>query len=169
MAADLAPAAGRSTPTWVWVAVSVAGVVVLIVVIVALGAGGRRKVKERICPNPGCAQVWLEGWTQCGFCGTAAMPALSFRSGPLRGMAYPLAEEITTLGSLDGNSIVLQDPAVSRKHAGIRRDVQGWELADLGSLNGVYVNGERVAKHRLREGDVVRVGQSEAVFELPAG
>ena len=41
----------------------------------------------------------------------------------------------------------------------------GYELADLGSTNGVYVNGERVAKRKLQLGDVIRVGATEMIFK----
>ena len=61
--------------------------------------------------------------------------------------------------------LVLADPAVSRKHAGIRKVESNYELADLGSTNGVYVNGEKVAKKKLALGDVIRVGTTEMVFK----
>jgi pSer/pThr/pTyr-binding forkhead associated (FHA) protein len=76
-----------------------------------------------------------------------------------------LTEEVTTLGSVAGNTVVLADPAVSRKHAGIRRVDGGYELADLGSTNGIYINGRKVPKKMLEEGDVIRVGNTEAVFK----
>ena len=44
--------------------------------------------------------------------------------------------------------MLLTDTGVSRKHVGIRRVDGGFELADLGSTNGVYVNGEKVARRR---------------------
>lgn len=80
----------------------------------------------------------------------------------------PIAGEITTLGSAPGNTIVVPDPAVARKHVGIRRDpgVLAYELADLGSESGVYVNGQRLAKRLLVPGDIIRIGNSEMVFHL---
>jgi pSer/pThr/pTyr-binding forkhead associated (FHA) protein len=71
---------------------------------------------------------------------------------------------VTTIGSVEGNTVLLQDTGVSRKHVGIRRVDGGYELADLGSTNGVFVNGEKAARRRLVAGDVIRIGTSEALF-----
>src|SRR4030067_460542 len=70
--------------------------------------------------------------------GGGPQPRLEFVCGPLAGQTIPLTTEVTTLGSVAGNNIVLSDPAVSRKHIGIRWTGQAFELADLGSTNGVY-------------------------------
>jgi len=91
---------------------------------------------------------------------------LEFILGPLEGQVMALTAEVTTLGSVAGNTIVLADAAVSRKHAGIRRDSSGWELADLGSTNGVFINGQRMAKRLLAAGDIIRIGASEMVFRM---
>jgi pSer/pThr/pTyr-binding forkhead associated (FHA) protein len=103
------------------------------------------------------------------FCGWKVRPAVGtvqFLSGPMAGHSMVLDPQVTTIGSIDGNTIVLPDPAVSRKHAGIRCAGDLYELADLGSTNGVYVNGQRTAKQVLRPGDVIRVGTSEMVFRV---
>ena|SRR5438477_486993 len=91
---------------------------------------------------------------------------LEFIYGPLEGQTFRISRAITTIGSQSGNTIVLPDPAVSRKHLGIRRDAIGYEMADLGSTNGVYVNGHRVAKKLLASGDIIRIGESEMVWKL---
>ena len=83
----------------------------------------------------------------------------------MAGQTIPLVDHVTTIGSVAGNNVVLADPAVSRKHAGIRRVEGNYELADFGSTNGVYVNGHKVPKKDLATGDIVRVGNSEAVFK----
>jgi pSer/pThr/pTyr-binding forkhead associated (FHA) protein len=75
------------------------------------------------------------------------------------------ADEVTTIGSVAGATVVLADPAVSRKHAAIRKVDGSYELADLGSTNGVYVNGHKVPKKTLEIGDIIRVGNTEAVFK----
>ena len=110
-----------------------------------------------------------EQWEQCLFCGyiiPAPVPRLEFLCGPLAGQTIPLVEEVTTIGSVAGNSIVLADPAVSRKHLGIKRSGKQFEFADLGSTNGVYINGHRMPKKTLSTGDIVRVGNTEIVFKL---
>ena len=92
--------------------------------------------------------------------------AAEFVGGPLAGQTVPLQEEVTTIGSVAGNTVVLSDPAVSRKHLGIRRVGGKYELADLGSTNGVYVNGHRMGKKMLVSGDIMRVGNTEMVFRV---
>jgi hypothetical protein len=151
------------------VAIAIGGGLALVaIVILALRArGSRRRRAQFLCG--GCRRVIRPDWVQCLFCGyivPAPVPRLEFLCGPLAGQTIPLHEEITTLGSVSGNSIVLADPAVSRKHLGIRRDGKHFEFADLGSTNGVYVNGHRLPKKVLSHGDIMRVGNTEMVFKL---
>ncbi len=126
-----------------------------------------KPVAQRLCG--GCRKVLGAGWNKCLFCGwelPAAIPRLEFVGGPLTGQTFPLHEQVTTIGSVAGNTIVLSDPGVSRKHIGIRKSEQGYELADLGSTNGVYVNGYRVPTKILVPNDILRVGSSEFVFRI---
>ena len=118
-------------------------------------------------PCKKCGRILLPEWQKCKFCGTSLVetkPELEVTSGPLSGKVISLERDVTTIGSVVGNTILLTDTGVSRKHAGIRRVAAGFELADLGSTNGVYVNGEKVAKRKLEIGDVIRIGTSEMVF-----
>ena len=62
--------------------------------------------------------------------------------------------------------IVLQDPNVSRRHAELRRDEGGWQIVDLGSTNGIKVNGRRVNNQPLSPGDQVTIGVTDLTFEL---
>jgi hypothetical protein len=62
--------------------------------------------------------------------------------------------------------IALSDPNVSRRHAEVRRGEDGWSVVDLGSTNGVKVNGRRVEDALLRPGDRVTIGVSDLTFEL---
>jgi hypothetical protein len=140
------------------VVLSVVAAVVLLWVITR-----KKATEQRACPR--CRNAMLPSWTNCMFCGWAPVARLDFILGPLAGHSVDLAGDVCTLGSVAGNTIVLADPAVSRKHAGIRRGMDGmYELADLGSTNGIYVNGHRVPKKVLEEGDVIRVGNSELIF-----
>jgi hypothetical protein len=141
----------------------VAAVVVLVALASAANKGGKAKGAQKICG--GCRRVMLPAWTKCLFCGWAPVARLEFILGPMANQTLPLAEEVTTIGSVAGNTVVLADPAVSRKHAGIRKVDGEYELADLGSTNGVYVNGHKVPKKTLSPGDIIRVGNTEAVFK----
>ena len=119
--------------------------------------------KQKTCG--GCKRVMLPVWTKCLFCGWAPVARLEFIMGPLASQMLNLTEEVTTLGSVAGNTVVLAHPAVSRKHAGIRRVDGGYELADVGSTNGIYVNGRKTPKKMLDQGDIIRIGNTEAVFK----
>lgn len=62
--------------------------------------------------------------------------------------------------------LVLDDPNVSRRHAELRRDDGAWVIADLGSTNGVKVNGRRVQQATLMPGDEITLGRARLSFEL---
>ena len=141
----------------------VGGAVVLLLVIFVMAKKSAPK-QQKICG--GCRRVMLPVWTKCLFCGWAPAARLEFILGPMANQTLNLAEEVTTIGSVAGNTVVLADPAVSRKHAGIRKlDGNTYELADLGSTNGIYVNGHKVPKKTLEQGDIIRVGNTEAIFK----
>ena len=149
------------------IAIVVLAVLVVAIVIVAAAGRGRGGGSKQMCG--GCRRAMMSSWTRCMFCGwqpPAAVPRLEFVVGPLAGQTVPLNEEVTTIGSVAGNTVVLSDPAVSRKHLGIRRVGGKYELADLGSTNGVYVNGHRMGKKMLVSGDIMRVGNTEMVFRV---
>lgn len=76
-------------------------------------------------------------------------------------------EEALTIGRGRGNSIVLDDMLVSRHHVRITADDDGLVLQDLGSRNGTYVNGHRVDRTALHEGD--RLGIGATTFEVRDG
>jgi hypothetical protein len=70
------------------------------------------------------------------------------------------------LGRSREADIVLQDPNVSRRHAELRREEGGWQIVDLGSTNGIKVNGRRVDSQPLRPGDQITIGVTDLTFEL---
>src|SRR5215208_2082192 len=70
------------------------------------------------------------------------------------------------LGRSREADIVLQDPNVSRRHAELRRDDGGWQIVDLGSTNGIKVNGRRVNHQPLSPGDQITIGVTDLTFEL---
>jgi hypothetical protein len=142
--------------------IAAAAIVVLIAIVMVAKKTSQPK-NQKVCG--GCRRVMLPVWTKCLFCGWAPVARLEFILGPMANQTLALNEEVTTIGSVAGNTVVLADPAVSRKHAGIRKVDGNYELADLGSTNGVYVNGHKVPKKTLEVGDIIRVGNTEAVFK----
>ena len=148
--------------TGVLIAIIVVAALILLGVLVLVAKKNAAPVHQKICG--GCRRVMLPVWTKCLFCGWSPVARLDFLLGPMANQTLALSEEVTTIGSVAGNTVVLADPAVSRKHAGIRKVNGSYELADLGSTNGVYVNGHKVPKKTLEPGDIIRVGNTEAVF-----
>ncbi len=70
----------------------------------------------------------------------------------------PLQEGLTTIGRDNHNSIVMESPAFSRKHAGIIRQNGQYRLVDYGSVNGVYVNGRKVEEQEMvAEKDMIQI------------
>jgi hypothetical protein len=77
-----------------------------------------------------------------------------------------LSGDLVVLGRSRDCDVVLDDPNVSRRHAELRREPEGWVIADLGSTNGLKVNGRRVAEAVLQPGDEITLGLSRLSFEL---
>jgi Protein of unknown function (DUF3662)/Inner membrane component of T3SS, cytoplasmic domain len=80
----------------------------------------------------------------------------------------PLPPQGGVIGRSHDCDVVLEDTGVSRRHAELRPDVDdGWVVSDLGSTNGVRVNGQDIhAAHPLRPGDRVELGSTEVVFDI---
>ncbi|HSP77508.1 MAG TPA: FHA domain-containing protein [Myxococcaceae bacterium] len=94
--------------------------------------------------------------------------ALTCLTGADVGRTFALAEASTELGRGKEVSVRLRDIAVSRRHARIRHQEGAFLLEDLGSPNGVYLNGQRVdAPAPLHEGDVLELGQTLLRFRAP--
>ncbi len=81
------------------------------------------------------------------------------------GDRFTLAEHVISIGRRPESNIVLADPNVSRGHAEIRPQGDGFLLVDLGSTNGSKVNGVRVDQHMLRDGDELMFGNTRMRFE----
>lgn len=73
------------------------------------------------------------------------------------------------VGRLKTCEICLGDVNASREHAVFERDDMGWSIRDLGSTNGTLVNGERVDRARLHNGDVIVIGITELIYHEPRG
>jgi FHA domain/zinc-ribbon domain len=94
----------------------------------------------------------------------SAAGVLIVRSGPQAGMRIVLDKESFSLGRHPDSDVVFDDITVSRRHAEVdRRDV-GYVVRDVGSLNGTYLNQERVEEAPLVSGDELQVGKFRMVF-----
>ena len=95
-------------------------------------------------------------------------PQIEVISGA-HGWRISLEADRAAVGKAAENDVALEhDPAASHLHAVLERFPAGWCVADLGSSNGTWVNGERIwSAHRLRHGDEIRVGQTRLIFRDP--
>lgn len=91
---------------------------------------------------------------------------LVLRRGPNAGSSYRLESPTTTAGRHPDSDIFLDDITVSRRHAVIDRTDDGFTVRDAGSLNGTYVNRDRVEKAELRTGDELQIGRFRLSFVL---
>jgi FHA domain/zinc-ribbon domain len=90
---------------------------------------------------------------------------LVVRNGAQAGTALELSADVTRLGRHPDSEISLDDITVSRRHAEIARTADGYVVRDAGSLNGTYVNQQRIDDAVvLQQGDEVQVGKFRLVF-----
>ena len=89
---------------------------------------------------------------------------LRVEAGPDTGREFQLIQGKMVIGRQSSNHVVLDDPNVSRQHASLVFERGGYSLVDLGSTNGTLVNEKAVTRHRLRNGDRIRLGQTELIF-----
>ena len=92
------------------------------------------------------------------------MALLVVRRGPNAGARFLLDHDVTTSGRHPDSDIFLDDVTVSRRHAEFHRDGSTFTVRDVGSLNGTYVNRERVEAATLGNGDEVQIGKFRLVF-----
>lgn len=80
---------------------------------------------------------------------------------------FELVDDEIGIGRELDNALRLSDPSISRHHAVLRRTASGYEIQDLGSSNGVLVNGARVQASPLSHGDRITLGQLHMTFQNP--
>ncbi len=81
------------------------------------------------------------------------------------GERHPIDKKVTVLGRSADCDIQLADPNVSRRHAEVRQEDTSFWVVDLGSTNGMEVNGRRLRQAKLEDGDTITLGSTEVVFE----
>jgi VWFA-related protein len=149
---------------WIKLGIWVAAILLLAIVATVIWVVTRPKPPPtRFCPV--CKRVQMPEWEVCLFCLKGAKARLLVQKGIDKGKQYPLVGKMVAIGSGPENSIRLIDGAVSGKHAGVSIDDNKFEIVDLGSKNGVLVNGRRTPRRFLRNGDVITLGMTELKFE----
>ncbi|MGH9223861.1 MAG: FHA domain-containing protein [Acidimicrobiales bacterium] len=94
----------------------------------------------------------------------ATMAMVVVKRGPNAGSKFVLEGDVTAAGRHPDSDIFLDDITVSRRHAEIVRGDSGYLVKDAGSLNGTYLNRERIEEAALRNGDELQIGKFKLVF-----
>ena len=89
--------------------------------------------------------------------------------GPYAGSRFALGAGLTTAGRHPDSTIFLDDVTVSRRHAEIRSTPEGFVVRDVGSLNGTYLNRERIEEAPLNNGDELQIGKFKLVYVAATG
>lgn len=92
------------------------------------------------------------------------MPRLLVIQGADEGKQFELAEEVISVGRDASNHIRLHDTEISRRHAEFRQTPEGYNLVDIGSANGTFVNNKKIEVVPLQAGDHVAFGQTLLVY-----
>ena len=94
----------------------------------------------------------------------AGVGLLVVKRGPNAGSRFALAEDKTTIGRHPDSDIFLDDVTVSRRHAEVIQASGRFTVTDAGSLNGTYLNRERIEKAEMHSGDELQIGKFRLVF-----
>ena len=94
----------------------------------------------------------------------AGQALLVVQRGPNAGSKFLIDKDVTTAGRHPESDIFLDDVTVSRRHAEFRRDDGKFFIRDAGSLNGTYVNRQRVEEAQLVSGDELQIGKFKLTF-----
>jgi pSer/pThr/pTyr-binding forkhead associated (FHA) protein len=93
---------------------------------------------------------------------------LVFEEGERAGQALQLARPAMLIGRGADSDVVLAEQGISRQHARLEQDAQGWTVTDLGTTNGTFVNGRRIPSREpvpLQPGDRLQIGSSVLVLQ----
>ena len=101
---------------------------------------------------------------------TVAPPLLNIRHIDGSTEQYLLTKSVTVIGRskrLNNDLVIDKDGMISKNHAKVVREGEHFKIVDMGSTNGVWLNGERATESVLKSGDSIRVGATEMTFEDP--
>jgi pSer/pThr/pTyr-binding forkhead associated (FHA) protein len=101
--------------------------------------------------------------------GIPAGTRLRVLRGFYEGLEVPVDREWLVIGRGRGADLGVAEPTISRQHAAVGWDGEGFYLQDLGSTNGTKLNGRRATRARLRDGDEIELGRLALRLHAPAG
>ena len=105
-----------------------------------------------------------------GLMGVRYSARLSIQNGVMAGRSYRFHQDVTTIGRINGNDLVISERTVSRRHARLWFSDGRWYLEDLQSANGTLVNNIRIYQPVvLNDNDVINFGDEVVVFTIAYG
>jgi hypothetical protein len=87
----------------------------------------------------------------------------------VNGTRHPLRPPGLVVGRGTEADLRINDPGVSRRHLELEVSIDGVEAVDLGSTNGILVDGSKVGRARLRDGSTIRIGHTEMTVRIDGG
>lgn len=91
------------------------------------------------------------------------MPYLLYKIGSDE-LKFDLRKDVTSIGRMEGNDLILFDPTISRKHCLIEKREDNYIIKDLNSRNGLFLNGKRIEEEYLKDQDEIKVGSFPLKF-----
>ncbi|HCI81130.1 MAG TPA: hypothetical protein DHW02_15745 [Ktedonobacter sp.] len=102
--------------------------------------------------------------------GRPVLARLSLQNGVMAGRSYRFHQDVTSIGRMSGNDLIISGRTVSRRHARLWFENGRWWLADLQSTSGTLVNGARIIQPTaLNDGDMINFGDEIALFNITYG
>ncbi|MBL1142362.1 MAG: FHA domain-containing protein [Proteobacteria bacterium] len=134
-------AAPQPINLWIWYGLPAAFIIIIIFILITLFL------------------LWKKPQQQTGNSKNSYRPYAYLISNDEKQTRYPITRTICRIGRSKDNELHLDDTSISRRHAEIHRNNDGgFEIIDLDSMNGVYINNEKIGKAELHEGDVLEIG-----------
>ncbi len=142
------------------------------------GCGNHLPEPEEMVLCPTCTAQQRPGAKFCSRCGGSmrlpdaenanARPHFAVLvPGGVERVAYVLNRDEIQIGRTLNNQFVVEHPSVSKRHARVVAEASDYDLQDLGSINGTFVNGRRITTARLKDGCEVRFGHASFVYRAP--
>jgi hypothetical protein len=129
-----------------------------------LAAGDLATTTIKLTPVEASGEVGEEEITVALDDHPAGVGLLVVKRGPNAGSRFALSESVTTIGRHPDSDIFLDDVTVSRRHAEVAHAGGRFTVTDAGSLNGTYLNRERIENADLHSGDELQIGKFRLVF-----
>lgn len=127
-------------------------------------AGDRVRV-QKAAPPPTDTVVFARPGAEAHEGGSPMRAVLLVQTDGGPAVEFDVGGALITIGRASDNDVILDDPEASRHHCQLKLQHGAYSLADLGSRNGSWVNGDQVSEMALGPGDVIRIGSTKIEFQ----